>query len=458
MTDRQIYYPGQILDDGDLLVMQQRPMVALGTALASLLGTGTVVDGLACTPTSPASLAVVVSLGSITQLGVVDGNAYGSLPVDVTPLVKQGWLGEAAVPFQITAPTTPGQSAAYLIEATLSETDTGATVELFYNAANPLQTLAGQGNDGLALNTIRQQRCVLKLLAGAAANTGTQVTPAADPGYAPVWVVTVAYGQTTITAANIAQHPQAPFLSYKLPALSQLGAELVNLLANVLPGVALNLSDPTQIASAVRAAAVGVRVLTYGPGTYSWTVPAGVYFADAPMWGGGGGGGGSSSATGCAVGGGAGAHVHGIYSVTPGQIIAITVGAGGAAGLSTGANGTAGGTTSFGSYGSAPGGNAGASSAGGVATGSAQGGVAPIGSGGTFRSVSGQSGAPGLTGGGSTFYGGQGGASPFGGGIGRTSNVGTTSDSGQFPGAGGNGGGQVGNGGAGASGYLEIRY
>jgi len=229
MTDRQIYYPGQILDDGDVLVMQQRSMIALGTALASLLGTGTVVDGLACTPTSPASLAVVVGLGSITQLGVVDGNAYGSLPVDMTPLVKQGWLGEAAVPFQITAPTTPGQSAAYLIEATLSETDTGATVELFYNAANPPQTFAGQDNDGLTLNTIRQQRCVLKLLAGAAANTGTQLTPAADPGYAPVWVITVAYGQTAITATSIAQHPQAPFLPLLLPQV------VPYLVANYMP-------------------------------------------------------------------------------------------------------------------------------------------------------------------------------------------------------------------------------
>jgi len=220
-------------------------------------------------------------------------------------------------------------------------------------------------------------------------------------------------------------------------------------------GLIFNKATNSQVLQALYI--IGRRVLTYGPGTYSWTVPFGVYSVEVSLWGAGGGGGGCSSSSGCAVGGGAGAHAHGIYSVTPGQIIPITVGAAGNSGLSTGTNGTAGGTTSFGGFASAPGGNAGANSAGGVANGAAQGGVAPAAGSGTFRSVNGQPGSPGLTGGNSTFYGGQGGASPFGGGIGRTSNVGTTSDTGNFPGGGGNGGG-VANGGGGGLGYLEIRY
>ena len=217
--DRTIFYPALILDDEDLLAMQQDPMVALGVALASIMGTGTVASGLACTPTSPASLAAVVGLGAITQLGVVEANAFGSLPVDTTPLVKQGWLGETPVTFPFTAPTTPGQSVAYLIEATLSETDGGSAVEPFYNAANPSQAFAGPGNSGDALNTRRLQRCVLKLVPGAAANTGSQVTPAADTGYVPLYVVTLSYGQTSVVAANIVQHPQAPFFAYRLPTL-----------------------------------------------------------------------------------------------------------------------------------------------------------------------------------------------------------------------------------------------
>jgi hypothetical protein len=456
--DRQIVYPGSIPLDSDVLHTAKHAMIAAGFAERAMLGPVPVADGFACTPTAPASLTVNLAAGSLTFQSTVDATDYGTLPADIADGLLKRAINLTATTLTLAAPPTSGQSINYLIEAGFSETDTTPIVLPYYNAANPAQPYAGPSNTGVAQNTVRQQRVNLRLSPGAPAVAGSQTTPAADTSYVPLCIVTVAYGQSAITAGNIVQHPNAPFLAYKLPALSQLGAELVNLLANVLPGVALNLADPTQIASAVRAAAIGVRVLTYGPGTYSWTVPAGVYFGEGSMWGGGGGGGGCSSSTGCAVGGGAGAHVKGIYPVTPGQVISITVGAGGAAGLSTGANGTAGGTTSFGSFGSAPGGNAGASSAGGVATGSAQGGVAPTGSGGTFRSVNGQGGSPGLTGGNSTFYGGQGGASPFGGGIGRTSNVGSTSDTGNFPGAGGNGGGEVANGGAGGSGYIEIRY
>jgi hypothetical protein len=104
------------------------------------------------------------------------------------------------------------------------------------------------------------------------------------------------------------------------------------------------------------------------PGSSSWTVPAGVKSVNVLVVGGGGGGGGSSDRT--AGGGGAGGFrcVESV-PVTPGQVIPISVGAGGGGG-SGGSAGGLGGTSSFGtlviaSGGGGGGGNVGAAGSGG---------------------------------------------------------------------------------------------
>jgi hypothetical protein len=65
--DRQIVYPGAIPLDTDVLNIQRNVMVALGYLAQATLGSAVVVDGLACVPTQPASMSVVVGPGSITQ-------------------------------------------------------------------------------------------------------------------------------------------------------------------------------------------------------------------------------------------------------------------------------------------------------------------------------------------------------------------------------------------------------
>ena len=89
--DRILVYPGSIPLDTDILNTNRNSMIALGYLAQAILGSGTVVDGLACSPTAPASMTVSVGPGSITQLTVVDTLAYGSLPADTTdPLLKFG--------------------------------------------------------------------------------------------------------------------------------------------------------------------------------------------------------------------------------------------------------------------------------------------------------------------------------------------------------------------------------
>lgn len=181
--------------------------------------------------------------------------------------------------------------------------------------------------------------------------------------------------------------------------------------------------------------------LTHVTATGNYTVPAGITQIFVELWGGGGGGGSGSGGAG-GGGGGGGGYAAGWLAVTPGQVIACTIGAGGSA-ASGGATGGAGGTTSFGAFLSATGGTGGGGSGG-------NGGKGGGGSGGdvVYTAASADSAA--------TNRGGTGSSAPRGGsGGGGGSGVG---GSGGLPGGGGGGGGVSSNSGAGAAGRILVHY
>lgn len=192
----------------------------------------------------------------------------------------------------------------------------------------------------------------------------------------------------------------------------------------------------------------------------NFVVPAGVYRVRARVWGGGGGSGGAYNG-GNSGGGGGGGYAEGFYDVLPGDVIPITVGAGGAAGGATTSptNGGFGGSSSFGAFCSASGGGGGVAAA--ASNVQAAGGAGGIGAGGTLLNVEGGSSSGGLFGG-PGAGGGNGGASfaippiPSGG-------YGGAGVSGKAPGggAGGTGANTLGanyTGGAGGAGRVIVEY
>lgn len=220
--DRSIVYPGSIPLDTDILLPQQRAMVAIGYALRAVMGTATVVDGLACNPTAPASMQVVVSAGSIITEQALESTDFGSVGADLgDTLVKMG-INVSASTFTLTAPSVSGQSQNYLIQAQFSESDGTPVVLPYVNSSNPSQPFSGPNNSGTPQNTARKQAVALQLKAGAPANAGTQVTPPADTGAVALYVITVNFGQASITAQSISQAPGAPFIKTKLPQLAPL--------------------------------------------------------------------------------------------------------------------------------------------------------------------------------------------------------------------------------------------
>jgi len=211
--DRQIVYPGAIPLETDLLNTNKYAMIGLAKLASALLGSNTYVHGLSCTASSPASMVINVAAGQIYSLQNIDGTAYSSLAADTThTILKQGLILDATQ-FTLTAPGTSGYSINYLIQVTYTDTDSGATVLPYYNASNPSVAWSGPNNSGTAQNTVRSGVCTVALKAGVAATTGTQTTPSPDSGYTGLYVITVAQGATTVTAANISVYPNAPILN-----------------------------------------------------------------------------------------------------------------------------------------------------------------------------------------------------------------------------------------------------
>jgi len=184
----------------------------------------------------------------------------------------------------------------------------------------------------------------------------------------------------------------------------------------------------------------------------TFVVPTGVLAVRTRIWGAGGGGGGGGNAAAAGRGGGGGAYSEGVWPVTPGASITVTVGVGGTGGNNTGTSGAAGGSTSFGGLHTAGGGAGGFGIGSGIATGGGGFGTAS----GGLLNLNGIAGAPGVLI--NTVYsGGQGGGS-FGGGLNYALGVGSAGGAGHFIGAGAGGASGANAGGIGADGAVIVEW
>lgn len=209
--DRATVYAGQIPREVDILNTGRFGMIGVGMLAAATLGTGTAVAGFTMRPTAPASLIATVSAGQVYQVANIDTTAWSSLTADTRSIVKQGVLLDD-FPLTFAPPTTPGYSQSFLVEVQYQDSDTDQKVLPYYNAANPSQGFAGPGGSGAAQNTNRRGLAAIQVKAGVAATAGTQQAPSPDAGWAPLFIVTLSAGQTSVTAGNIVTHPSAPFV------------------------------------------------------------------------------------------------------------------------------------------------------------------------------------------------------------------------------------------------------
>lgn len=216
---RQTNYAYQNPAETDFLYAQRFMYEGLGLIAMDFLGTTALVAGLACTATGPASLNINIGPGRIYSLQTLEPTAwgqnasFGGLAVDTATdheILKQGLFRDTTA-FSCPAPGTSGQSVNYLIEASFSEVDAVPLSLNFVSSTPPYPSVAPQ-----TLNTVRQDKCVITVKAGTPATTGSQTTPSPDASNLGLWVVTVANGQSTITAGNISVYNSANFINETL--------------------------------------------------------------------------------------------------------------------------------------------------------------------------------------------------------------------------------------------------
>lgn len=217
MSLLRITYSNQLAVSEFAMQDQVNLMKGEAAILKSILGDTTELDGLGCTPNSPADLTVIVEPGTIIINEDVLSTAFGQLPTQIPAdtthqIVKYAYnLDSTQIP--IAPPTTPGFSQNDLIQIGFSEVDGNPQPIPFFNGFN------GQVINPAVPQTLNTQRIdsvVISLKEGTPAATGSQVTPSPDPGYVGAWVVTTAEGQTSITSGDIAMYPGAPFILEKL--------------------------------------------------------------------------------------------------------------------------------------------------------------------------------------------------------------------------------------------------
>jgi len=409
-------YVGQQVYEWLFSSQAQQTMTAIAKVCAAMLGTSVTVNGLPCTPTTPASMTVQIGAGELYQLQALEATNCGTLPADTShQILKQGIRLDTFTTGTFAAPVTSGQSINYLIEAQYQDSDisldptTGNSpvVLQFYNAENPGTPWSGPNNSGSTSNTFRDGTIAYQIKAGVAATTGSQVTPTPDAGWTGLWVITVPFGATSLTSSNIAQYTGAPVLpSGMLQSIltSNLTYGIDGGTANVVqatfPIPVTSLTDGMNVWVKVKTANTGATTFTPNPGVISaagqatgrllrtsvYTNVGGTQYVSvngaaptttgATTWsalsstnvveyegcgdgaGSSGAGGQGASTVGIGASGGSGAWGRGRLTSGFGGTQTITVGPGGTAGTAAPTNGGGGTGTSFGTLASWPGGAA----------------------------------------------------------------------------------------------------
>lgn len=211
---RRITYANQLAISLFALQDQKEFMIELAQVTGAILGTSTLLNGFACTPTSPVSLSVNVGPGTIFTNQNVDNTPFGTVPSQIPAdtadqIVKLAYTLNPPQNFPITPPVTVGYSRNDLVEISFTEADGALTsVPFFQGIGIPpfFQTV----------NVLRIDSVVITVKPGIAAPTGTQATPSPDAGYVGVWVITTAQGQVSIGSGDIALYPGAPFITETL--------------------------------------------------------------------------------------------------------------------------------------------------------------------------------------------------------------------------------------------------
>jgi hypothetical protein len=232
--NRVLIYSTEQLRLYDLLEMAKHPLVSEGYVVADLLGLGgsNVTAGFA--PTYNSNLTITFGTGRLYTLQVVDATIYGGTPgglaADSNIIAQSAENAIQTLTFS-TASLSSGQALYALVEVSYAQTDVIEASDptsgllTYLNPSNPTTPWIGPNNTGVTQPTTRAAQAVLTIKYGSPATSGAQVPPTVDVGNVPLYLVTLSFGQTSITSANVvvagpsaavnvpSNYPAAPFIA-----------------------------------------------------------------------------------------------------------------------------------------------------------------------------------------------------------------------------------------------------
>lgn len=229
--NRPIIYDEEQARTYDILWGWRDFVIAAGFLEQDLAGQTTgVVAGIGATASGPPSLVINLAAGRVYQNAAVDATSYGALSADSDLIMQQGIAAGQTVTLT-TSGLSSGQSRWALIQAQFSQVDaipgddpTGGLLK-YFNTADPTVPFEGPGNDGDPQNTVRRGLVTVNVIYGAPATTGAEVPPNPSAGFLGLYLVDLAFGQTTVVQNQIlpagpsvgtgvpSNYPQAPFLA-----------------------------------------------------------------------------------------------------------------------------------------------------------------------------------------------------------------------------------------------------
>lgn len=232
--NRVLIYSTEQLRLYDLLEMAKHPLVSEGYVVADLLGLGSsnMVAGFA--PTYNSNLTITFGTGRLYTLQVVDATIYGGTPgglaADSNIIAQSAENAIQTLTFS-TASLSSGQALYALVEVSYAQNDVIEASDptsgllTYLNPSNPTVPWIGPNNTGVTQPTTRAAQAVLTIKYGSPATSGAQVPPSVDVGNVPLYLVTLSFGQTSITSANVvvagpsvavnvpSNYPAAPFIA-----------------------------------------------------------------------------------------------------------------------------------------------------------------------------------------------------------------------------------------------------
>jgi hypothetical protein len=178
------------------------------TILAALGSAATVVTPVAGTQTSPASLSINIGPFQIYELADTLAAPIGTFDAIDTEILQQGTNPGQQVNLN-TDGLEAGQSVWWLISASYLQVpqvrpgDPTNGLRNFFNSANNAMPLSGPSGSGDDVATVVSGTAIITTTMGTPATTDSNEPPAVPAGNVPLFLINLAFGQTTITNGEI---------------------------------------------------------------------------------------------------------------------------------------------------------------------------------------------------------------------------------------------------------------